>query len=55
MMETEKKPKRMLRLAWGSLIKKASKRTSCTENDNSDHRYFPTDQKTLFQKAPNSS
>lgn len=56
-MHLKKQPNRVFRRAWGSLIKKASNRSLCTEDDNSlDGQDHPSvDEKTQFRRAPNSS
>ena len=57
MVQHKKQPNRVLRRAWGSLIKKASNRSLQTEDDNSHHgcERHPVDEKTQFSRAPNSS
>ena len=58
MVQLKKQPNRVLRRAWGSLIKKASNRSLQTEDDNSDDgggERHPIDEKTQFSRAPNSS
>lgn len=56
MVQLKKQPNRVLRRAWGSLVKKASNRTVCTADDLSDNGDSPpVSEKHQFRRALNSS